>query len=175
MNNDKPVGGEKDGSAWLPPVDGTTTDATLFSNALFDALNDCRANNGLPKVPHSLTMTHVAQAHVADLFDPDRELPYSAACNPHSWTTGPNMCCYDSYHTNPGCMWDKPSQLTGGRYPGAGFEVLMSASGSLDAVEIARRAVTGWAESAPHRTVILNEAPWSDIFFQALGCSEKHM
>jgi hypothetical protein len=174
---------EKDGSLpadlqQLPNVAKATTEATLFSMALFDAVNEYRLLKGrkdLLKVPLSTTMTRVAQAHVTDLLDPNPELPSSPACNPHSWITAPHSCCYDGTLHTAACMWDKPSKLSNGRYKGAGFEILMQAqsvrrSPAEDAADVASIAVAAWARRESHRAVILNQSPWDETAFQALGC-----
>ena len=61
-------------------------------------------------------------------------------------------------------MWDKPSELTS--YNSIGFEI--SYQGPNDP----QSAVNAWAGSDGHNNVILNNNPWHDYTWQAIGAAQ---
>lgn len=63
-------------------------------------------------------------------------------------------------------MWNKPREITGGRYTGDGFEI--SAWGRNQTPE---QLLDGWKKSPDHKAVILNLGDWKDSRWQAIGAA----
>ena len=133
------------------------------SEQLTDLIFDYRAQNGLPAIPVSPSLSTVAALHVADL---ERHAP-SGQCSTHSWSANGrwSACCYTRDHTQARCMWDKPREITRGAYRGHGFEIVCWNADSMTA-EI---AMDCWRRSATHHGVILNRGDWRDTTWRALG------
>ena len=129
---------------------------------LYDLINEYRAENGLGKIPLSLSLTIVAQAHVKDLQD---NKPEGGACNLHSWSNKGKWkaCCYTDDHAKASCMWDKPKELT--KYQSYGFEI------SCQGLETdkALSAINMWKSSSAHNAVIINEGIWKTSEWKAIG------
>ncbi len=142
--------------------------ASQEERLLHELVNNYRAENGLPPIPLSPSLTHVAKTHVADL----NSSPPSGECNLHSWSSNGTWtpCCYTSDHAQAKCMWDKPRELTD--YPGNGYETAYGGSGGYQAT--ATSSLDGWKGSAPHNAVILNQNIWADVTWQALGVGIDH-
>lgn len=121
---------------------------------LYNIIMEYRAANGLPNIPHSKSLTFVAQTHVKDLVNNN---PVTEQCNPHSWSANGNWtaCCYTSDHSQAACMWSKPRELT--PYRGNGFEILFM-SGEL---ATAADALGAWKTSPGHNDTILNRDFWN--------------
>lgn len=130
---------------------------------LTDLIFDYRAQNGLPAIPVSPSLSTVAALHVADL----ERNPPKGRCNAHSWSANPRWtaCCYTRDHAQARCMWDKPREITRGAYIGHGFEIVCWNADGMTA-EI---AMDCWRRSAMHHSVILNRDSWRDTRWQALG------
>jgi len=123
-------------------------------SALYDLIMEYRAENGLPSIPLSFSLTTVAQMHASDLQKNANS--FASDCNNHSWSGDGawNECCYVGDHSNAECMWEKPRELTD--YPDNGFEIVswgfQDTEGALDL----------WIESEPHNDVLLNRSFWDD-------------
>lgn len=163
----------------MPTVTATPTEApaaqyvpgaclTVQDVELARLINAYRNQNGLPSVPISKSLTHVAQAHVLDLHlhRPDtgtdsRGMP----CNLHSWSDQGNWSpvCYTSDHEYAAGMWNKPREITGGVYTGNGYEIShrSSAGATPDS------ALRGWQSSPGHNSVIIEQNNWGP--WQAMG------
>lgn len=122
---------------------------------LYELIMAYRAENDLPEIPLSPSLTAVAEAHVADLNDQPGTT--DGECNLHSWSDQGSWtaCCYTPDHAEAQCMWNKPRELSD--YPGNGYEIsamstFMTPSGALGL----------WQNSSGHNAVILNEGIWSD-------------
>jgi uncharacterized protein YkwD len=135
------------------------------STELLQRLNAYRAQNGLERIPTSPAMTAVAEAHVLAL----EANPPTGVCNGHSWPSSKlwKECCYTDDHAKAQCMWDKPKEITAGRYQGAGFEIWAWRSGQMT-LEF---AIEGWKSSAPHNDVLVNKGPWAKITWRAAGAA----
>jgi uncharacterized protein YkwD len=132
-------------------------------------INEYRSSKGLDKVPISKSLSRVAQLHARDLVENE---PFDEnKCNPHSWSTGKSWeaCCYDSGHSNPECMWDKPRQITD--YSGDGYEIIMaSIDGNEPTREVsAEKALNSWKGSPNHNAAILNKNTWKKVEWLAMG------
>lgn len=124
-------------------------------------VNEYRAAKGLPALPLSRSLTHVARVHARDA----QENPPSPPCNGHSWSDkgGWTACCYTPDHARARCMWDKPKELT--NYPGNGYECgHWSSAGAA-----AESSLRGWKSSPPHNAVLINRGKWSSIRWKCLG------
>lgn len=133
-------------------------------------VNAYREENGRKAVPLSRSLTTVAQWHTIDAAharDVTGQFLRDPNCNLHSWFGLPGAsygpCCYTADHARASCMWDKPYELTQGRYPGDGFENAAYGYGSPEA------ALNGFKRSRAHREVILNGGPWQSVGFNAMG------
>lgn len=129
-----------------------------------------RAEHGLPSIPLSAKLTHVAQLHVEDLERNQQSWPQE--CNLHSWSGDGSWssCCYTSDHAQAQCMWSKPSEIA--RYRGDGFEIAhgYSAGWHSNTPHVSpQSSLEGWQSSHPHNAVILNEGMWHDNTWRAIG------
>jgi uncharacterized protein YkwD len=136
---------------------------------LTELINDYRQENGLPAIALSSSLSRVAKLHARDLIENE---PFDESkCNPHSWSSGKSWdaCCYDSGHSNPECMWDKPRQITG--YTGDGYEIVMaSIDGNDPTREVsAEKALESWKGSPSHNPVIVNKNSWQKVEWKAMG------
>lgn len=135
---------------------------------LYKLIMDYRADQGLAPIPLSNELVKVAHLHAQDLnknFDPS-----NANCNAHSWSESTlwEPCCYDSKHSNPACMWDKPRELT--MYEGNGYEIVVRGTRSGDHYQIKPKdALESWKTSSSHNQVILNKGVWKDLTWNAVG------
>ncbi|MBL6445361.1 fibronectin type III domain-containing protein, partial [Fulvivirga sp. 29W222] len=131
--------------------------------ALYLAINDYRATNGLPPVPLSPKLSQVAQLHAQDAEDYP---PTSSECNAHSWSSNGSWtaCCYTNDHSNANCMWDKPAEITG--YQSPGYENYAWTSATMTATE----ALQQWQNSPSHNDLILNIGSyWENQTWNAMG------
>lgn len=133
-------------------------------------INDFRAELDLPPIPLSKSLTTVARRHVIDL---NEQQPYLATdargqpCNGHSWSDQGEWTavCYTPDHANAPGMWSKPREITGGLYPGNGYENVYSSSAGATAAG----AIDSWRASPPHAAAILEEDIWARVDWQAMG------
>lgn len=153
-----------------PATDTSTTSNTNTTanstESLAEVINQYRVEQGLPAIPISVSLTLVAEAHVADLAHNN---PVGGQCNLHSWSNQGNWtaCCYTSDHAQAHCMWDKPREITDGLYQGNGYEISAHNSGRMTA----QGALAQWQDSAAHHDVILNRGIWFDNDWQAIGAA----
>ena len=134
------------------PFDGISTE----EEKLHQLLNQYRAENGLPAIPLSASLTQVANRHVLDLAENVQTLT-------HAWSDAP----YDA--SNPSTypsMWTAPQRLNT-QYPGNGYENAYMISPG--AIATAERALTSWQNSPGHNSVMLNQGIWSDLSWNAVG------
>lgn len=134
---------------------------------LANAINNYRAQNGLPPIPISKSLSLVADTHVKDLHDSPK---LAAQCNGHSWSSrGPwTSCCYTPDHAQAKCMWSKPSELT--PHKGTGFEITIGQPGEVAGVALdAPKAITAWQGSPLHNDVILNRGTWQSMTWRSMG------
>jgi hypothetical protein len=128
---------------------------------LADLINDYRRAHGKAPIPITRTPAAVAGAHVYDLLANPNIL--TATCNLHSWSNNAPIwsgCCYDAAHSQAGCMWAKPSEISSSqgwpRYPGNGFEITYR--GWFATPEM---VIDFFDQSPGHRDVILNRGTWA--------------
>ncbi len=135
---------------------------------LASAINQYRAQNGLPPIPISKSLAKVADSHVHDLQTAPR---MGAQCNDHSWTARGSWtpCCYTADHAQAKCMWYKPSEITG--FKGSGFEIAIGQPGDVKVglVLDAKQAIQFWQSSPVHNDVILNRGQWQSMTWRAMG------
>lgn len=129
-------------------------------------INEYRETYGLPAISLSKSLTYVAQYHAWDLA---ANHPVSKRCNLHSWSSnGPwTSCCYGKNHQEAECMWNKPRELT--NYPGDGYEIAYWTNEPLPPEKFAAKALLGWKRSSEHNEVILNQAEWRKVEWNAIG------
>lgn len=130
---------------------------------LLNLINQYRADNTLPPVSWSRSLTEVAQWHVWDLVTNHPEDDFN--CNIHSWSDQGvwTPVCYTPDHANAAGMWSKPSEITSGVYWAYGFEIAVEGTAS-PAVALAL-----WQGSAPHNDVLLNQGVFSGAVWRAVG------
>ncbi len=145
-----------------------TTDVCVTADEmkLYDLIMSYRAENNLPKIPLSKSLSYVAHQHAWDL---EVNQPTHGECNPHSWSKkGPwKACCYTSDHKNAKGMWEKPKELT--TYQGYGFEIEAESSDDITP----ELALQVWQNSVHHNDVILNQDIWTSYEWGAIGISIK--
>jgi hypothetical protein len=137
--------------------------------ALYQLLNQYRIQKGLPPIPLSASLSHVAQEHVRDLH---YNRPFSSKCNAHSWSGKGKWtrCCYTADHKKASCMWDKPRELTG--YAADGFEIVHGYSSypKYPGVDTEpETAIDGWKKSSGHNAVMINTGTWKNVEWKAVG------
>lgn len=131
---------------------------------LYNIIMSHRKARGLPQIPLSKSLTYVAQTHARDV---SMNRAVHDECNPHSWSDKGRWtpCCYTADHTQANCMWLKPSELTG--YTGHGFEI---ASMTLAGYNITTQMLfDSWLNSPSHYAVIINNPPWENSHWKAIG------
>lgn len=140
------------------------TPPTTYSSTMAEVINQYRQAQGLPAVSISTSLTLVAEAHVNDLQYAN---PVGGNCNLHSWSNQGNWssCCYTDDHAQAECMWNKPTQITGGLYTGNGYEISAWYSNKMTP----NRALESWKSSEGHHDVILNRNTWKNITWNAVG------
>ena len=134
-------------------------------------VNAYRVDRGLAAVPVSRSLTTVAQLHVRDLqeFRPNSGTDSRGQlCNLHSWSAnGPwTPVCYTPDHASAQAMWDKPREITGGAYPGNGFENAFAAFGRRATASAALRS---WQASPGHNQTIIEQGIWQGRNWAAIG------
>jgi uncharacterized protein YkwD len=158
----------------VPPPAPTTPPAppapTISPRALdlANAINRYRAQNGLPAIPISKSLSYVAETHVKDLHDSPK---LATNCNGHSWSSKGawTPCCYTPDHAQAKCMWQKPAELT--QLKGTGFEITLGQPGEQNAglALDSQKAVAAWQGSPLHNEVILNRGTWQNMTWRSMG------
>ncbi|NEQ99764.1 MAG: hypothetical protein F6K30_24190 [Cyanothece sp. SIO2G6] len=121
---------------------------------LYRQINQYRAENNLPPIPASLSLSLVANRHVLDLQENIGSLT-------HGWSDAP----YDSSDSSTWpSMWEAPQRL-GTDYEDNGFENAFFSSAGANADD----ALMAWQDSEGHNAVILNLDGWDNYEWQALG------
>lgn len=128
---------------------------------LYHMLMKYRAENGLPPVKVSKSLTYVSKCHCVD----QQHSTPLAKCNLHSWSNrGPwSPVCYTEDHSKAKFMWSKPSELT--PYKGYGFEIATYTSANMTP----ETAFLLWKNSPPHNDLILNKGPWKGKEWKSIG------
>lgn len=85
--------------------------------AFTDEINRLRSENGLSNLELSVSLTYVAQQHIADLI---QNHPDTSICTSASWSDKGDWspCCCNKYVPTESCMRDKPKELTNYLYKG---------------------------------------------------------
>ena len=159
------------GDCATPAGTQRTTDApakAIPPNPVAIAVNAYRERLGLRSIPLSPRLTQVAEAHVADL-EAHFQRGNAAGCNMHSWSTQGQWtpCCYTPDHARKECMWDKPREITGGAYPGIGYEIVAYYSDPITP----ERALQIWQQSDGHHIMMINRGQWYDNTWRAMGAA----
>lgn len=122
---------------------------------LYRLVNEYRAQNNLPPIPLSDSLSIVANRHLLDLI-----------LNIKSLTHGWSNCLYDIKNKDTwNCVFESPKRLKVD-YAGKGFENLYRNNGGNAMPALALEA---WKKSAMHNALILNLNNWKDIKFDAFG------
>lgn len=138
---------------------------------LFRLLNDYREKHGLPPIANSRSLNKVARIHAIDLYNNNpaegKDLR-GQECNLHSWSDQGfwSAVCYTSDHAYAELMRNKPREITGDAYPGAGYENAYWTS-AHEIVPI--KALESWKKSIPHNAVILETGKWQQNNLLAMG------
>lgn len=134
---------------------------------LYKLIKEYRAENNLPEIPLSPSLSIVAQTHAKDLA---LNNPTSNNCNAHSWSAQGKWkkCCYSSDHKNAECMWLKPQELT--NYKGYGYEIVTRYTNNDPELKITpSEALSSWKKSYWHNIIIVNKRSWKDMKWNAIG------
>ncbi len=131
-----------------------------------ESVNSYRAARGATRIPISPVLMAVARTHLEDL---EKRYRRGTQCNMHSWSTAGNWsaCCYTPDHARAECMWNKPREISQGRYGAPGYEIVAHYSDPITPA----RALLIWQESPAHRAMLLNTGTWADNRWQALGAA----
>ena len=131
---------------------------------LAETINAYRASMGLHKINISPFLTEVAELHVQDLEEND---PARNGCNLHSWSKSKrwSSCCYRPNNDKESCMWDKPREISQGRYSGNGYEIAAWSSHPMTP----QYALELWKKSKGHHDIIINSGPWSAVRWRSMG------
>lgn len=131
-----------------------------------DSINTYRVARQLPRIAVSASLMAVARAHLEDL---EQRYRRDTQCNMHSWSNAANWsgCCYTPDHARAACMWDKPREITRGRYSSPGYEIVAHYSDPITPA----RALLIWQESPPHLAMLLNMQQWAQHPWQAMGAA----
>ena len=131
---------------------------------LYNLLMEYRKQKNLPSIPLSKSLTYVAQLHCKDLVENKPHL--KTGCNMHSWSNKGKWtaCCYTDDHKQSAKMWSKPKELTS--YTDAGYEIAFGTEGFT---ATAQNSLAGWKSSKGHNAVIINQAPWNVMKWNAIG------
>lgn len=142
---------------------------------LADMVNAYRQAHGLPRVPFSPALTRVAVSHARDMAaradgGASNDLgtdERGARCTLHSWSAVGRWqpLCYTADHARAAGMWNKPREITGGAYPGDGYEIAYWHSEAVTP----EQALEGWRTSAVHDAMIREAGMWKGSRWQAMG------
>ena len=129
---------------------------------LYNLINAYRKQFKQPEIPLSTSLSFIAKIHVRDLCE---HRPDTSYCNMNSWSDkGPwTSCCHSKFSQNPGCILNKPRELT--TYKGEGHELSYwdSQAANPDTV------FSFWLSIEDARNIILNQNKWNTKGWQALG------
>jgi len=144
---------------------------TPEESGLLNSLNEYRASNLLPPVPHSRALTRVARLHAIDLVENRPELGVDSrgrACTLHSWSNAGfwSPVCYTGDHRYLSRMLDKPREITRQVYAGAGYEIVYWTSASE---ALSSGVLDTWRKSPSHNALILEKGDWQGSDWAALG------
>ncbi|GEM_PF-1007300 len=121
--------------------------------ALYELINQYRAQHKLPKIPHSPSLTLVANRHAQDLAK-NLKLPTS------SWSD----CQYETLDPSTWpCMWTAPQRLMT-NYPDKAHEIIDSRAYRATP----ETAFHNWQNNGYYRAMLLNQSPW-ETPWNALG------
>lgn len=150
----------------LLPIVHSYGQVDAASQQLFDSVNAYRISLGLHQIAASSSLNEVAMQHAIDLQlnKPDR-----GRCNLHSWSRSPNWkgCCYRDARPKAECMWDKPREITRGKYAGNGYEIAAWLSEDITPAY----ALDLWKKSKGHHDVMINSGVWSTLKWRAMGAA----
>ncbi|HMR17852.1 MAG TPA: CAP domain-containing protein [Sphingobacterium sp.] len=140
----------------------SSSDLTSSEMELYRLIMEYRQQKGLPRIPISKSLTHVAKLHVKDLQE---NFVRGTKCNMHSWSDKGNWtaCCYTSDHAQAHCMWNKPRELT--TYKGNGFEISYWHSAAAEPIG----ALNSWKKSSGHNSLLINAGVWTKQAWKAIG------
>jgi uncharacterized protein YkwD len=147
-------------------------DETIDQTTLVSIINKYRQENGLNAISSSSSLTKVAIAHVEDL-EQHFDINNADTCNLHSWSEYGSWtpCCYTPDHKQSECMWNKPSEITGGKFSKNGYEISAYNSGKISN----EGALDQWTNSPSHKKVILNQDSWKNLKWKYIGAAKsKH-
>ncbi len=149
----------------LPSIESSAQTNDL-SKRLFITVNAYRVTLGLHEIPDSPSLNGVAMQHAIDLQEnqPDR-----GRCNLHSWSRSKDWtgCCYRDARPDAACMWDKPREITRGKYTGNGYEIAAWLSEDITP----EYALELWQNSKGHHDVMINSGVWSTLKWRAMGAA----
>lgn len=142
---------------------------TAAEAELVQLVNAYRVQNGRPALPATRWLSSTAQWHAWD--SETNGHTFVPPCGPHSWSGArPDLwtaVCYTPDHAQAAQMWNKPSQISGGRYIGTGYELIAFAGPP----QTPQGALAQWQGSPAHNTVILQQGVWAGVNLTGLGVS----
>lgn len=141
---------------------------TTNEAALIQLINDYRVENGKPRLVISKSLTYVARWHIWDAVA-NNPFAQCGTQNLHSWSNAkPDLwtgMCYTKDHSQAQQMWDKPKQVTKGKYQGSGYENAVWAYPSLSP----QYAFELWKDSPGHNDLMLEQGVFTPVSFKVIG------
>jgi len=132
-------------------------------------VNDLREAHNLPRIVVTKSLTKTARIHVRDLEKnrPDTGKDHGLPCNLHSWSNNGywTPVCYTEDHQYSHLMWNKPREITEGRFTGNGYEIAFYDSDEA----MSKAAVESWENCSSHLDVILERGIFADKDWKSMG------
>ncbi|MBC8319351.1 MAG: SPOR domain-containing protein [Bacteroidetes bacterium] len=137
---------------------------------LFNMINLLRADYEKPILQLSASLSYVAKLHVNDL---QHNNPDTSICNLSSWSDNGKWtpCCYNKYLHDPGCMWDKPKELTPYTYRGYELVTFFEEDFNIDTI------INLWSDSREVLNMIFTNDEYSNKKWMCagIGISENYV
>lgn len=138
-------------------------DFSFEEEKLSSLLNQYRAQNQLPAIPLSSSLSRLANRHIRDLQENLSQYNRSGK----DWRFGWSNCPYDGERsTTYSCMWAAPQRLKTS-YQGKAYEMICGGDGQITA----QAALRCWQNSPLNKDLLLNQGLWRNYKWQAIGIS----
>lgn len=129
---------------------------------IINLVNKYRAENNLPELKLSASLSYVADVHAKDLFI---NKPHEGCGSLNSWSNKGrwNKLCYNKSKTAFKDMKNKPSELT--QYKGQSIELVYYSSENYTATEV----LNAWKQNPQCNNLILNKQPFAATKWLVIG------
>ena len=144
-------------------------DLTATEALLVQKIEEYRAQNGLPSIPVSRSLSIVAARHDEDMLYNlgGYQIGIPGQNNAHGWSDAAYNALDSSTYS---AVWTAPQRL-GTAYTGNGYEILTGYLAPFSATVTITPdvALNSWKGSPAHNNVILNLDVWKNITWTAIG------